>query len=276
MYDCNCENCKTQKINLAFEKSKIKPILKAVEIAFKHLHGVGKYKPEDIAITQEYKDLVAETSALFEKGISDNSIPEAMLQSLKEDVFLFSSLKTHAQLSEASKLLLDDNGAVKSFSKFAKEILKIKENYNQNYLETEYQFAVSSAQSAANWATISNDYDLQYRTAGDSHVRDSHDKLRDTTLPSDDAFWLSYYPPNGWRCRCTAVQVRKGKYELSDSKKAISEGDKATTQIDKNGKNKLEIFRFNPGLQKVVFPPTHPYASVQGAKKIIKELKGGN
>lgn len=271
LYECDCDDCKTQKVNLAFGKSKIKPLLKAVETAFKQLHKIGKYKPEDVAGTDAYKNLVIETSAIFESGISDNKIPEAMLKALKEDVFVFSALKTHAQLSEASKLLLDDKGVVKSFALFSNDVSKIKENYNQHYLEAEYQFAVSSAQSAGNWATVSEDYDLQYRTAGDSHVRDSHDKLRDTTLPNDDAFWLSYYPPNGWRCRCTAVQVRKGKYEVSDSKKAITEGDKATTQIDKNGKNKLEIFRFNPGVQKVVFPPSHPYAAVQGSKK-VKEL----
>ena len=26
-----------------------------------------------------------------------------------------------------------------------------------------------------------------------------------------------YYPPNGYNCRCTVVQVRKGKYESTHS-----------------------------------------------------------
>jgi hypothetical protein len=237
------------------------------------LHKNGNYKPEDLAKTKAYKDLVSQTSQIFNGAIADNEVPEQMAKSLKEDVFLFSGLKTHAQLAEASRLLLTEDGKVKSFSAFSKDVESIKENYNQKYLDAEYQFAVSSAQSAGNWASISNDYDLQYRTAGDDLVRDSHDKLRDTTLPSDDAFWISYYPPNGWRCRCTAVQVRKGKYDVSDSKKAISEGEKATSQIGKDGKNKLEIFRFNPGIQKVVFPPTHPYTKVAGAETIRKGLK---
>jgi hypothetical protein len=69
------------------------------------------------------------------------------------------------------------------------------------------------------------------------------------------------------------VQVRKGKYDLSDSTKAITEGEKATSQIGKDGKNKLAIFRFNPGIQKVVFPPSHPYTKVAGAKTVREELK---
>lgn len=273
MYDCDCEDCKTQTHTLAIGESKIKPLLKSVETAFKQLHKKGNYKPEDLSRTKAYTNLVTETSQIFNGAIADNDIPEAMAKSLKQDVFIFSGLKTNAQLAEASRLLLTDDGKVKSFSAFSKDVESIKENYNQKYLEAEYQFAVSSAQSAGNWANISNDYDLQYRTAGDDRVRDSHDKLRDITLPSDDAFWLSYYPPNGWRCRCTAVQVRKEKFDVSDSKKAIAEGEKATSQIDKDGKNKLAIFRFNPGVQKVVFPPTHPYTKVAGAQTVRKELK---
>lgn len=276
MYDCDCEDCKTQAHTLAIGESKIKPLLNSVESAFKQLHKKGNYKPEDLAKTKAYKNLVTETSQILNGAIADNDIPEAMAKSLKEDVFIFSGLKTNAQLAEASRLLLTEDGKVKSFSAFSKDVESIKENYNQKYLDAEYQFAVSSAQSAGNWANISNDYDLQYRTAGDDRVRDSHDKLRDTTLPADDAFWISYYPPNGWRCRCTAVQVRKGKFDLSDSKKAIAEGDKATVQIDKDGKNKLAIFRFNPGIQKVVFPPAHPYTKVAGAQTVRKELKANN
>jgi SPP1 gp7 family putative phage head morphogenesis protein len=260
-------------MTLAINKDGIKGLLKTVETAFKRLHKNGKYAPEDLAKTKAYKDLISQTSTIFNGAIADNDIPEAMVKSLKEDTFIFSGLKTNAQLAEASQLLLTDDGKVKSFSAFSKDVESIKANYNENYLEAEYQFAVSSSQSAGNWANISNDYDLQYRTAGDDRVRDSHDKLRDVTLPTDDAFWLSYYPPNGWRCRCTAVQVRKGKYEVSDSNKAIAEGEKATKQIGKDGKNKLEIFRFNPGIQKVVFPPTHPYTKVAGAEKVRKALK---
>lgn len=273
LYDCDCEDCKTKTHTFAIGDSKIKPLLNNVEKAFKKLHSNGSYKPEDLVKTKAYKGLVKETSGIFNGAITDNDIPEAMAKSLKEDVFLFSGLKTHAQLAEASQLLLTDDGRIKSFSAFSKDVESVKENYNQKYLEAEYQFAVSSAQSAGNWANISPDYDLQYRTAGDDRVRDSHDQLRDTTLPTDDAFWISYYPPNGWRCRCTAVQVRKGKYEVSDSDKATREGEKATSQIGKDGKNKLEIFRFNPGIQKVVFPPSHPYTKVAGAAKVRKELK---
>ena len=61
-------------------------------------------------------------------------------------------------------------------------------------------------------------------------------------------------------------------YKVSDSKKAIEQGNLATSQIGKDGKNKLEIFRFNPGKDKVIFPPTHPYTKVVGAKAVVNQL----
>ncbi|MCR5312985.1 MAG: phage head morphogenesis protein [Bacteroidaceae bacterium] len=96
-------------------------------------------------------------------------------------------------------------------------------------------------------------YDLQYRTAQDSHVREDHALLHGTTLPPSDPFWDKYYPPNGWGCRCTVVQVRKGKFPLSDPELAMKRGDNSTAGV------KQQMFRFNPGKQMKIFPPKHPY-----------------
>ncbi len=253
-------------------KKDFKQLLKAAEIAFKELHKKGKYSTADLFKIKEYKDLVSGTSGILNSAIQDNKIPDEMLKSLKDDVFLFSALKTHSQLFEASQLLLTEDNTVKSFSQFSKDVEKIKEGYNQQYLESEYQFAITSAQMAGKWAELDNDYLLQYRTADDNRVRESHRKLHNITLPVDDNFWIYYYPPNGWRCRCNAIQVRKGKYTVSSSETSIAAGEKATSQIGTDGKNKLEIFRFNPGREKVIFPPAHPYNKVAGAKEIKKQL----
>ena len=202
-----------------------------------------------------------------------------MKNKLQNDIFLFSGLKTHAQLLEATTLLIDkDSSKIRSYDSFANEFNRLNRDYNQNYLEAEYQFAISSSQAAANWAEINEGgrYDLQYRTANDDRVRNEHQALHNTTLPPEDDFWLLYYPPNGWRCRCTVVEVLKSKYELSDSDAAAKVGELATTQIGKDGKNKLEIFRFNPGAEEKIFPPKHPYNKVKDADKVKKELAEEN
>jgi len=231
---------------------------------------------------EPFLGLVNETNRILsnalDEGILDNMPPEEMLRALRNDVFVFSGLKTHAQLKEASELLITPDGKIKPYNQFKADVLSIHQEYNVRYLEPEYIFATSSAQMAAKWVDFEKDgdrYNLQYRTAGDNKVRDDHAALANITLPSEDAFWDSYLPPIAWRCRCTAVQVRKGKYPEDDSKKAIAKGEEATTKIDKNGNNSAAIFRYNPGKQKVIFPPHHPYRQVQkGVRNIVESLGG--
>ena len=75
------------------------------------------------------------------------------------------------------------------------------------------------------------------------------------TLPPSDTFWDEYYPPNGWNCRCTAVQVRKGKYPETPREQAIERGKEALAG-DKKG-----MFRFNPGKQRKAVPDYNPYTT---------------
>ena len=96
-------------------------------------------------------------------------------------------------------------------------------------------------------------YNLQYRTARDSNVRPEHADMHGITLPPSDPFWRRYYPPNGWRCRCTVTQVRKSKYPTTDSTEAMALGDAAT------GKDTKGIFRFNPGIEQKSVPDYNPY-----------------
>ena len=214
----------------------------------------------------EVLPLITSTAQAFSQavgqGIGKRPMPSAMRSLLEQNIFIFSGFKTHAELSAVSALLLDENGKKKPFEKFAQDVRAIDENYNRNYLRAEYNFATQSARSAAQWAQYQADGDqfyLQYRTAADERVRESHAILHGTTLPVDDPFWQKFFPPNGWNCRCTVVQVRKSKYPLSDSQKSIEKGEKATTALNKKGQNKLAIFRFNPGQEQKIFPPRHPY-----------------
>lgn len=220
-----------------------------------------------------YKNLIKGTFDILNLAVKDNDMPEQMKKALQIDAFLFGSLKANAQLFEASQLLLNEDGTLKPFKELESEFERLNVLYNQTYLEAEYQFAVNSSQMAAKWSELgsSDRYMLQYRTADDTRVRDTHKSLHNVTLPKEDPFWNSFYPPNGWRCRCTAVEVLKDKYEVSDSDKSIKEGNKATTEIGKDGKNRLEIFRFNPGKEKKLMPPKNPYNKVPGAKA-VKEI----
>lgn len=62
-----------------------------------------------------------------------------------------------------------------------------------------------------------------------------------------------YFPPNGWNCRCTIVQVRKSKNPVTPHDEAMARGAEAT------GKDTKGIFQFNPGIQQKTFPDYNPY-----------------
>ena len=181
---------------------------------------------------------------------------DTMRKRLQRSDYIFSGIKTFHELKEAFPSLLDENGNRKPFEQFLKDVQKIDNTYNRNYLQAEYNFVQASAQMAAKWEGFRQDgdrYNLQYRTAGDNHVRPEHAALDRVTLPITDTFWESYYPPNGWNCRCTVVQVRKSKYPTTPHDEAMDLGEEAT------GKDTKGIFRFNPGIEQKSVPDYNPY-----------------
>ena len=278
MYDCTCSHCKHQPehLNLA-NNSKFKSLLTSVEKAFKKLHSKGSYTPEDLSSTPEYVQVIIETNKILGRALVDNDLSEGMLNRLQNDTFIFSGIKAHAELLEASRQLLTKDKTIKSFAAFSKDVKGVKDSHRK-YLEAEYDFAVGSVQMAERWESFndSDRYNLQYRTASDDKVRASHADLHNTTLPKKHPFWDAYFPPNGWRCRCTTVDVLAYLDEATDGEAAMKAGKKATTQINKNGTNKLAIFRFNAGKKGKAFPPKHPYHKVAGAvqaKGAIQQLK---
>lgn len=277
LYNCDCEDCKDDLkpnyIQLSANKASLDAIINAGLEALKYLHAQGSYSYKDLD-QEPYKNLINKTNNFLSKAVTDNNVTDFMRDAFKNDIFIFSHLRTHAQLQEAGSLLLTEDGKIKSFDRFKLDIAKINGLYNENYLQAEYQFAISSVQMGEKWQNYveSDRYNLQYRTAQDDKVRISHQPLHGITLPANNPFWDKFYPPNGWRCRCNAVQVRASKYPATNEENALKAGNIATTQIGKDNKNRLEIFRFNSGKQRLVFPPNHPYSKLKDADKVKKTL----
>lgn len=53
----------------------------------------------------------------------------------------------------------------------------------------------------------------KYVTAGDGEVRETHAMMEGRIYPADDPVWDIWYPPNGFRCRCTVVSLTKRQAE---------------------------------------------------------------
>lgn len=57
-----------------------------------------------------------------------------------------------------------------------------------------------------------------YRTVGDEHVRDSHAAMDGKVYPADDPIWDTWFPPNGFRCRCTVSSLSERQVRERDLK----------------------------------------------------------
>lgn len=196
---------------------------------------------------------------------------DRMRSRLQESDWIFSGMKTFHELNEAFPSLLDENGERKPFERFLSDVQSIDETYNRHYLRAEYNYAEASAEMAAKWEDIEkdgDDYNLQYRTAGDDKVRPEHAALHGVTLPPSDPFWDEYYPPNGWNCRCTVVQVLKDKYPVTDRIDALRRGQEALAKDTKG------MFRFNSGKQGKTFPDYNPY-TIRDCNTCTRKLELG-
>ena len=112
--------------------------------------------------------------------------------------------------------------------------------------------AHNTAEAASKWQEFESEKEvfpmLRYDTAGDERVRASHKKMDGIIKPVDDPFWNVHAPPNGWNCRC----------ELLQESEAVPTPDDEIPEPD----DIPESMRFNPGKQKVLFSPEHPYFQV--------------
>lgn len=233
-------------------------------------HDGGASLKTELLDNPEVVRFIDSHSRVLDNAFSRVEMSDSMRSRLRASDWMFSGLKTFHELHEAFPSLLDENGERKPFERFLNDVQKIDETYNQNWLRAEYNFAGASAGMAARWEDFEEDgdrYYLQYRTAHDGRVRPEHAEMDGITLPVDDPFWDTNYPPNGWNCRCTVVQVLKADNEPTDRGEAYRRAESAL-RGDRRG-----MFRFNPGKEGRVFPAYNPYSVSACAGCPRSELK---
>ncbi len=179
----------------------------------------------------------------------DFNTPDAgMLTRLTRDTWSFASAKNYQQLRDMSLALVSDTGQARTFSEFEDAAKLINAKYNKYWLLTEYNQAIGGATMAARWNDFEKNADimpyLRYSTVGDKRVRDSHKALDGITRKITDEFWNTYFPPNGWGCRCSVDQLPGSKVKESKTAPTVAMPDMFKTNLAKAG---------------LIYPPSHPY-----------------
>ncbi len=82
-----------------------------------------------------------------------------------------------------------------------------------------------SAYSAGRWKQIWENRDkrpyLEYRAVRDTKTRPQHAAWNRIILPVDHPFWRTFYPPNGWNCRCTVRTYTKAELDAAGLKVSV-------------------------------------------------------
>lgn len=84
-------------------------------------------------------------------------------------------------------------------------------------LKTIYNANLRSARAAGQWDRIQRTKEalpyLTYRLGPSERHRPAHVAREGITLPVDHPFWETWYPPNGWGCKCWVRQVSRTEAE---------------------------------------------------------------
>ena len=183
------------------------------------------------------------------------------LMHIEKNVYSFAAAKNWQMLKELTMAIKEGDKTL-SFNQFKQKASKILTDYDVNYLRTEYNAAIAGAQMASKWVDFQKavalsraDGDaeplLEYRTQEDTRVRAEHQALNKITRPVNDPFWNTYYPPNGWNCRCTVIRLPYSKTNKPSTQKEVNQATADCTP--------QKGFATNLAKSGFVFPKTSAY-----------------
>lgn len=184
-----------------------------------------------------------------------------MLTRLVRDTWSFSAAKNYQETRDLTLALKDTKGKLREFNEFKEVAESITDKYNQTWLRTEYDFAISASQSAARWSEFQREKDtiplVQFQTVDDDNVRPEHQLLHGLILHIDDPRLDALWTPLAWGCRCEWIQ----------SIGSISRASKEIPDV-----HIPEMFKTNLAKTGLIYPKNHPYYIDVPRAEISKSL----
>ncbi len=107
------------------------------------------------------------------------------------------------------QIVVDSNGVAEKVQLGSMHRLKTiyKVNMQTSYMSGRYETQIENADNRPYW---------EYIAVMDGSTRPEHAMLNGIVLRYDDPFWKSFYPPNGWNCRCRVNAL--SKYNVASNK----------------------------------------------------------
>ena len=200
-------------------------------------------------LTKTMNDATAKGLSKGEFSIDHN---RGFLDAVKHANEIFAAFKTHAMGKSMASKLLDDNGNLKPFDKWMKDISSISSHHVGSWLKTEYNTAVLRAHNAADWRSFIENKDIMPNlrwmptTSPDAEAVHRGYWEKKLTLPVEHPFWNKHHPGDRWNCKCS----------LESTDDPASPDDILDDLPIEPAQRGLEN---NPGKDGKIFNDTHPY-----------------
>ncbi|WAC40570.1 PBECR2 nuclease fold domain-containing protein [Pedobacter sp. SL55] len=178
----------------------------------------------------------------------------------QQNIAQFSGAKSLATLKTYNKLLLDENGEVRSWEQFKSKVADIDPILNVHHLNVERNDAIAAVQMADKWQGLKRFAMLEYSTVGDDRVRPSHAALDKLIIKTDDPLLDKIYPPKDHGCRCNMVPAPSG----------ATPTDRSLVKTYADEMETKPYFKGNVGKKMVVYDDEHPYYSYLSKKSELQ------
>jgi len=176
----------------------------------------------------------------------------------------WSAFKVHRMQNDIAAQLYDEDGTLKPFDRWAKDVEPMLDHHVGHWLRTEYNTAVIRAQQAADWQRFEENADimpnLTWIPSTSAQPGADHKIFWGVTLPIDHPFWLSHRPGDRWGCKCSLENTDEPPTAIPD---------------DPNPKQNrpADGLDNNPGKDGKLFSDSHPYIAkaTRQAKKAVEK-----
>lgn len=195
-----------------------------------------------------------------------DDVPDEFINQLRTNNAIWSAFRTHRMQNDIAAKLFDEDGKLKKFEQWVKDIKGMTSHYVGPWLRTEYNTAILRAHQAADWKHFVDEQDVFPNIRWMPTTSPQQDPLhqqyweKKLTLPVNHPFWEKHHPGDRWNCKCSLQQTDEPVNDevIKDFYPVPQEPG-----LDNNPGNDGKLFSY-----------THPYISkaYPGAKAAVEDI----
>jgi len=193
--------------SMSFDDELLKKALKRIyEKEFNPITGIEE---------NLFNEFLSTLNTALDKGFGTPAVNDRdydFYQALRRNNAVFSAFKVHRMQNDIAAKLLDENGDLKPFNRFANDVQSITDHQCRKWLKTEYDTAIIRAHQAADWKQFEREADilpnLEWVKSTSIHPGEDHIIYWGLVLPIHHPFWKEHRPGDRWNCKCSLRSTR--------------------------------------------------------------------